>query len=177
MRKTLLVGKRRPLQMHVQMSWISTRHSEAREQRPIRRLGRRRGGGLDDEAMDKRCRSKGGGNMKTYFTDDELRCKCCGKVDMDKNFMRRLNHARDQAMVLFSVTSGYRCEKHNTDVGSTSTNHTSGKAVDLSCNTAGRRYMMIKELILAGIKGIGIGPTYIHADTNRELGVIWLYEP
>ena len=125
--------------------------------------------------MDKGTRSKGGIKLKTYFTDDELKCPCCGKCNMDKEFMARLNHARERAMVPFVLTSGYRCEKHNDEVGSKSTNHTKGKAVDIVCRTAGRRYMMVQELINAGIKGIGIGSTFIHTDTNRELGVIWLY--
>ena len=115
--------------------------------------------------------------MKTYFTDDELRCKCCGAIAIDKEFLARLNHAREMAMVPFFILSGYRCEKHNAEVGSKSTNHTSGKAVDISCRTVGRRYMMVKELINAGMKGIGINETFIHVDTNREFEIIWLYEP
>ena len=115
--------------------------------------------------------------MKTYFTDDELRCPCCEKLYMDREFMARLNHAREAAMIPFVITSGFRCSKHNTEVGSKSINHIAGKAVDISCRTSGRRYMMVKTLIDAGMTGIGIGPMFIHADTNRELGVIWLYEP
>lgn len=113
--------------------------------------------------------------MKSYFTDDELKCRCCGKVSMDPVFMDILNRARQLAGHGFVIDSGYRCMKHNAEVGSTSTNHTSGKAVDISCEISSTRFTMIEALIRMGMLGIGIAPTFIHADINRTLPAIWLY--
>ena len=114
--------------------------------------------------------------MKTYFTEDELKCPCCWKCEMDKEFLVKLNCARERAMIPFVINSGYRCEKHNAEVGSKSTNHTSGKAVDLQCMISARRYMIVEKLMNVGIMGIGIGPSFIHADINRLYKVLWLYD-
>ena len=113
--------------------------------------------------------------MKSYFSDDELKCRCCGKLIIDEEFREQLNLARGIAGFPFIVDSGYRCEKHNTDVGSTSTNHTSGKAADIACDNANLKYDMVKALIRAGLKGIGIAKTFVHCDTNRIIPSIWIY--
>ena len=113
--------------------------------------------------------------MKQYFTDNELRCKCCGKLVINQDFRDRLNKARFYAWFPFVVNSGYRCEKHNSDVGSTSLNHVAGKAADIKCVDAHDRYIMVQSMINAGMLGIGIGPKYVHCDINRELGHIWTY--
>ena len=73
---------------------------------------------------------------------------------------------------------GYRCEKHNEAVGSTSKNHTSGRAVDISARTSYVRMKIVVALIKAGFRRIGVYPTFIHADNmNEEKGspeVMWL---
>lgn len=111
--------------------------------------------------------------MKSYFTDDELKCKCCGKLIIDDVFLFRLNWARHVVEIPFVVSSGYRCPKHNAAEGSTSTNHTTGKAVDLSCLDHFLRYKIIAACIDAGILGIGINKTFLHVDVNRTLPSIW----
>jgi zinc D-Ala-D-Ala carboxypeptidase len=113
--------------------------------------------------------------MTGFFTDDELKCHCCGKLLIDPEFLRRLNIARAIARIPFIVMSGYRCEKHNIDVGSTSTNHTSGKAADIKYASGLQGYNILDSMLRAGMKGIGIGPTFIHCDTNHHLPALWTY--
>lgn len=113
--------------------------------------------------------------MAEYFQDEEFACKCCGVVKIDAEFRKKLNAARLMAEVPFLITSGYRCPKHNKEVGSTSLNHVSGKAVDLSCHTANHRFRMIEALLFAGMTGIGIGPKYIHCDIFHDIKTMWLY--
>ena len=113
--------------------------------------------------------------MKGFFANDELKCKCCGKVAMDTEFMNKLNAARFMAGFPFVLSSGYRCEKHNKEVGSSSNNHTSGKAVDILCRDADFRYELLKCLVGVRMRGIGIGPSFIHCDVNRKTPVIWVY--
>lgn len=113
--------------------------------------------------------------MRNYFTDSELKCKCCGKFIFDQDFLDRLNHAREIAGFPFNVNSGYRCEKHNRAVGSTSLNHVDGKAADIKCADSWDRYRMVAAMIQAGIPGIGIGKTFVHGDTNRTTPCIWTY--
>ena len=113
--------------------------------------------------------------MKSFFTDDELRCKCCGKIRMATDFVEKLNMARWLAGFPFVVNSGYRCGNHNTAVGSTTSNHVVGAAADIRCGESGKRYEMIKAMIGAGMLGIGIGIVYVHCDDNRQTPRIWTY--
>lgn len=113
--------------------------------------------------------------MEQYFSDDELRCKCCGALVIDTVFRIRLNLSRYLAGFPFEITSGHRCEKHNIEVGSTSVNHVIGKAADIKCEDAHKRFVMVKAIQQAGILGIGIGKVFVHADINRAVSCIWTY--
>lgn len=112
---------------------------------------------------------------KSYFTNDEMKCKCCGKLLIDTEFKEKLNIARELAGFPFLVDSGYRCEAHNKAVGSTSTNHTIGRAADIKCSAGRKRYEIIRAMISAGMLGIGVGPDYVHCDTNRTTPALWTY--
>lgn len=82
-----------------------------------------------------------------------------------------LNEARIHAMVSFTINSGYRCEKHNKAIGSTSDNHPSGEAADIRCTTGPVRIKIIAGLISAGFRRIGFHSTFIHADRmDRAFG-------
>ena len=113
--------------------------------------------------------------MENFFTENEMKCPCCGNLMMDTDFMKKLNMARWIARIPFVVNSGYRCPEHNKNVGSTSTNHTTGKAADIRCTDSTKRYDMVMAMIGAGIPGIGIGPTFIHCDVNRTAAMLWTY--
>lgn len=113
--------------------------------------------------------------ITNYFTSQELACHCCGEIHMNQEFLDLLNAARDIAGIPFRITSGYRCEKHNREVGSTSTNHTSGQAADIDCNDTLKRYIIVSALIVARMPGIGIGKEFIHADNNHTVPNIFVY--
>ncbi len=110
-----------------------------------------------------------------YFKLEEFKCHCCGKSNMDAIFLAQIDNARDYAGVPFHINSGYRCEKHNKEVGSTSKNHTSGKAADISCTTGPHRLKIVMGLIRAGFRRIGIRKDFIHADSMDEVESMWLY--
>ena len=110
---------------------------------------------------------------------DEFRCKgkdCCGgKVALDSAFFARMRRARVIADTPFIINSGYRCPKHNKDVGSTSANHTSGKAADIEAVDGPQRGKILKGLYGAGFLRVGIGKTFIHCDTTETFESCWLY--
>jgi len=110
-----------------------------------------------------------------YFSQDEFACKCCGKVRLDPLFVAQLEKARGLAGVPFIITSGYRCPKHNKEVGSTSQNHTSGKAADIKATDGPTRGKILKGLYRAGFDRIGIGPNFIHCDSMDDTESAWLY--
>ena len=92
--------------------------------------------------------------------------------------MRKANRAREIADIPFNVTSGFRCLKHNRQIGSTSDNHTRGFAMDVMANNSRQRFIILEALIKAGFKRIGIHKTFIHFDDNPDgtPEVLWLYE-
>lgn len=114
-----------------------------------------------------------------FFNRDELECPCCHECKMDEDFILKLDEARLLAGIPFPINSGYRCQKHNEEEKSTSKNHTSGKAVDIKCHLSGVRRVMINSLIQAGFNRIGIGKTFLHADTmdygNGSPKSYWVY--
>jgi hypothetical protein len=92
--------------------------------------------------------------------------------------MERFDKARQIAGVPFHINSGYRCEKHNKEVGGKKfSSHLRGKAGDIACYSSWQRFFMVDALIKAGFTRIGLGKNFIHADDDeaKEPRVIWLY--
>jgi zinc D-Ala-D-Ala carboxypeptidase len=106
---------------------------------------------------------------------DEFKCKHCGKVALDSAFFARIRRARVIADTPFLINSGYRCPEHNAEIGSTSTNHTSGKAVDIAAIDGPSRGKILKGLYGAGFTRVGIAKTFIHCDTSDGVESAWLY--
>jgi zinc D-Ala-D-Ala carboxypeptidase len=110
----------------------------------------------------------------THFKPEEFACRHCGKNEMDSEFLHKLDIARELAGVPFFINSGYRCPLHNKAVGSTSANHTSGKAADIACENSFVRTKILTALILAGFRRIGIAKSFIHVD-SMDGEALWLY--
>lgn len=125
--------------------------------------------------------------MYKYFsisTDPLIKCQCdygcgLGLADMNEDFMKRLDQAREFAGVPFHITSGIRCPLHNNDVSTTGLHgpHTTGRAVDIYINNNEIRFLIRRSLILQGFHRFGTGSNFLHVDDsdehppNRE----WLY--
>lgn len=106
-----------------------------------------------------------------YFNLSEFACKCghCGggEEHMSLELLKRLDHAREVAGIPFVISSGFRCEVHNREVGGVpGSAHTKGLAVDIRCNTSQNRWKILKGLFAAGFERIELAPTWIHADVD-----------
>ncbi len=110
-----------------------------------------------------------------YFKLEEFACHDCGATGMQQNFLDQLELAREIANVPFVITSGYRCDRHNQAVGSTSTNHVRGVAADIQAKDGPTRGRILRGLYQAGFKRIGVGKNFIHCDTNKGPESCWLY--
>lgn len=110
-----------------------------------------------------------------HFKLSEFNCRCCGRNEMKPSFLEMIDQARNIAGIPFVVNSGYRCQKHNAAVGSTSSNHTNGVAADISCTDGPSRLKMIRALLEVGFNRVGIAKTFIHADCNTGPNSIWFY--
>ena len=113
-----------------------------------------------------------------YFKPEEFMCPCCNRVDMDAIFVFMLDSLRKLVGAPLHITSGYRCEKHNKEVGgSPNSAHLRGKAADILVTDSEMRWRILKFAFLLGFPRIGIGQTFIHLDIDDSLPSprVWLY--
>ena len=109
---------------------------------------------------------------------DKFACPCCGRNWIDHRVVAKIREIEDDVGERLHVTSGYRCERHNKEVGgSTTSSHLKGLAADIRCEGSRSRYRITGAAIKAGITRIGIGNGFIHIDMDRAKSprVIWLY--
>jgi hypothetical protein len=102
--------------------------------------------------------------------------------NMTKEFLIKLEIARDIANVPFLISSGFRTPQHNISLkkqgykASANSSHLKGCAADIVCKDSGTRQKILNGLILAGFTRIGIADTFIHCDTDKDkTDAIWLY--
>ena len=116
-------------------------------------------------------------NITKNFTENELKCPCCGEVRMDSTFMATLQRVREQCGFGLKVNSGYRCESHNAEVSKNSRNdHTRGKAVDIHMTRRYRRAKLLKYLLNSGyFNDIAIAKTFIHIGKGRDRSGVGVY--
>jgi uncharacterized protein YcbK (DUF882 family) len=72
-------------------------------------------------------------NLLGHFQRSEFACKCgCGFTAADAELVAVLNDAREYFNAPITITSGCRCEKHNTAIGGAkNSQHTKGIAADI----------------------------------------------
>lgn len=114
-----------------------------------------------------------------YFNASEFVCPCCGKgfYSMNVDVLHGLDKAREHAGIPFVINSGWRCERHNPEVGGNPTSsHLRGLAVDIRARSSRERSHILRGLYLAGFHRIGVSPTFIHVDGDSEkpANVHWL---
>ena len=124
-------------------------------------------------------------NLK-YFTLDEFDSPDLPNsgVNMDSNFLQKLEAAREIAGIPFRINSGYRTQEHHNAIYKklgkepTKSAHLIGKAADIHCTDSRSRFTIISALLDAGISRVGISSTFIHCDTaekGKTQNVIWTY--
>ncbi len=118
------------------------------------------------------------GDMTKDFSRSEFQCTCgCGEDEIRKVFVVQLQIARNSYGAM-EINSGCRCKKHNKDEGGKSTSsHLIGWAADIACVGMSRRFRLLKALLDAGFRRIGIGKDFIHVDDDpgKPGELIWLY--
>ena len=86
-----------------------------------------------------------------WFKEKEFACKCCGQLpplareNVKALVSEVLDPVREKLGMPIVVNSGYRCEKHNKDVGGVrNSQHLRGEAADIHCQDNER----LKQLII-----------------------------
>ena len=110
-----------------------------------------------------------------WFKEKEFACKCCGQLpplarENVKALVREvLDPVREKLGMPIVVNSGYRCEKHNKDVGGVrNSQHLRGEAADIHCQDNER----LKQLIIENGKfdQLITYPTFLHVSYKRTGG-------
>ena len=116
-----------------------------------------------------------------WFKEKEFACKCCGQLPLStgsgqaprenvKALVREvLDPVREKLGMPIVVNSGYRCEKHNKDVGGVrNSQHLRGEAADIHCEDNER----LKQLIIENGKfdQLITYPTFLHVSYKRTGG-------
>jgi len=122
------------------------------------------------------------GDLTKHFSHYELECHCgCKRIDMDPDFLERLEALRVLYGFAMVPSSGFRCPEHNAMVSKTGLGgpHTTGKAVDILCS--GSNFRRLLELVVYfDFPGLGFhqrgehSKRFIHLDDLEE-GRGWTY--
>lgn len=107
-----------------------------------------------------------------FFTEDEFN----HPDKMSRELLARLDLARVQAGVPFTITSDYR-----EPVDGKQSAHFLGKAVDLRAHDGKTKFRIVKAALAAGFRRIGVYDKHVHLDVATEedgfpVDVIWVGE-
>ena len=107
--------------------------------------------------------------MSKYFKEIEYK--------MDKDFLEKLDRAREFAGFPFFINSAWRSPEHPESIKNPTSSHIKGLAVDIRARDSRTRYLIIDALMHVGFNRIGIASTFIHVDDDKDKasGVIWTY--
>ena len=110
-----------------------------------------------------------------WFKEKEFACKCCGQLpplareNVKALVSEVLDPVREKLGMPIVVNSGYRCERHNKDVGGVrNSQHLRGEAADIHCEDNER----LKQLIIENGKfdQLITYPTFLHVSYKRTGG-------
>ena len=105
------------------------------------------------------------------FKRSEFACPCCGKNEVKDELLEALQELRDYLGMPVTVNSGYRCKKHNADVGGVSNSqHMQGIAADIVVDglTTSELARAANEIPAFRNGGIGTYITWVHIDIRKK---------
>lgn len=108
--------------------------------------------------------------ISPHFRARELMCPCCGGCMVDAKLLQLLEDIRKIIGEPIHVTSGYRCEKHNTEVrGAKNSQHRLGKAADIWADeTWPEELYNIACTLMPNYGGVIKYKTFVHIDIRDK---------
>ncbi|WP_420431416.1 D-Ala-D-Ala carboxypeptidase family metallohydrolase [Candidatus Poriferisocius sp.] len=111
-------------------------------------------------------------NITPHFTWNEVKLDPNGiSVEVMENAERMaqwLEHVRVWCGFPLKINSWYRSPSHPLErVKDEPGVHATGLAVDIQCTDGGRRLKIVKAAIHNHVRGIGVGPNFIHLDLGE----------
>jgi len=126
------------------------------------------------------------GDLTENFSSSEFECQCAGDcltkepaMQMDAEFMKKLQTLRELYGGGLTVTSGIRCEKHNASSavgGKPDSAHLSGVAADIKCDSSMQRYKLLSAALML-FDRVGVASNFLHLDSakGKAQSVCWVY--
>ncbi len=121
-------------------------------------------------------------NKMKYFKLEEFDDDPGTGKNMKKDFLIRLEAAREEAQIPFIILSGWRSRETNERLikegykAAKNSSHLAGVAADIKCTNSADREIIVRSLINAGFSRIGIADSYIHCDSDiTKNSALWLY--
>ena len=115
--------------------------------------------------------------LSEHFADNEFVCECCGDLIVDARLVMALEEMRRITDTPIRLISGYRCKRHNAEVGGEiDSQHMSGRAADIASRAGVDRMREIARGI-AWVNGIGDDPArgMLHVDVRMGKRAEWTY--
>jgi uncharacterized protein YcbK (DUF882 family) len=117
--------------------------------------------------------------LSNNFNSAEFECKCknseCIEQRISKDLIEGLQKVRTEHNKSITVTSGYRCLKHNRAIGSSDTSqHPLGNGGDITSSDLNGLYSVCEK----HFKAVGDGRTkrkFIHVDSRNDKIRRWDY--
>ena len=114
----------------------------------------------------------------TNFRESEFVCPHCGDVVIDPVLVTLLQEFRDKVRRPVVITSVYRCEVYNREIGGVpNSSHTRGYAIDVAVKDSAFRHALLDFLVKNGVSRFGIAEDFIHfdLDPDKPHEVVWVY--
>lgn len=115
------------------------------------------------------------GDLSLNFSRHEFKCKgnnCCGgSSPVHPDLIQGLQELRDMIGVPLIIVSGFRCVKHNKNVGGAEKSyHLYGMAADIKGVSLPLQELeiMVEQIHLFNKGGIGIYRNFIHVDVRNN---------
>jgi uncharacterized protein YcbK (DUF882 family) len=118
--------------------------------------------------------------LSENFDSREFQCKCCGELPengMNPHLIELLQAIREKLGKSITITSGYRCQKHNAKVdGAKHSQHVLGNAADIQ--VAGMSANDVHDYLAShfGVrcKGLGQYQNFTHIDVRTGSSARWI---
>jgi len=83
--------------------------------------------------------------ISNNFNLQEFQCQCCKTVKIHAELVRKLQELRKRIKSSIIITSGYRCESHNREIGgAVNSKHLHGLAADIIATDISKEGLFIE---------------------------------
>ncbi len=118
-----------------------------------------------------------------YFKTDEFRCRCgyvdCNEQRLSVDMIDKLTSLREEFGAAITITSGFRCKKHQdylrsvpgVETAKSTSTHELGHAADIKAAELDRLYSLLHK----HFRAIGKARTFFHVDLRADRERRWDY--